>query len=206
MKLTTIQEGNTGKFFLLYVLIIMVLIAFPVKTQAQETNQEEEEEVDPWADKEFPFDDETLLKFFDANQEVSAVNRQSQERITETVEEHGLTHERFQQIYRASQLGALQDGIFSAEEIEAFNAAAPMVTNLQRENQAMVQMIVEEFDLNMQEYRAIMNEFRRDRELQQYVTHLARERAREIILEERRREAERKMEEERRQREEEGNN
>lgn len=199
------QESKTGMFFPLYVLILAVIIALPVKTHAQETNQEEEEEVDPWADKDFPFDDEILLTFFDANQEVSAINRQSQEQIIEAVEEYGLTHERFQQIFRASQMGALQDGAFSSEEIEAFNAAAPMVTNLQRENQAMVQMVVEEYDMNMQEYRSILMEFRRDRELQQYVSHLARERAREKILEERRREAERQMEEERRKQEEENN-
>lgn len=200
--------SDISKFFGLFILLAGLVITFPVAVSAQETEEEEEEEeeVDPWADKEFPFEDEVLLVFFDANQEVSAVNRQTQERIMETVEEYGLTHERFQQIARAQQIGALQDGAFSSEEVEAFNQAAPYVTNMQRENQNMMQMIVEEYDMSMQEYRAILMEFRRDRELQQYVSHLARERAREKILEERRREAERQMEEERRKREEEGNN
>ncbi len=172
---------------------------------AQEPAEEAEEEPDPWADKEFPYDDETLLKFFDVNQEVSAVNRESQERISETVEEFGLTSDRFQQISRAAQMGATQDGAFTTEELEAFNDVAPLVTSIQRETQATVQMIVEDYDMSMQEYRGILMEFRRDRDLQQYVSHLARERAREKILEERRREAERKMEEERRQQEEENN-
>lgn len=178
-----------------------MIIVLPMTSQAQETN-EEQEETDPWADKDFPYSDDVLLTFFDVNQEVSVINRQSNEQIQELVESFGLSHERFQQIFRASQMGALQNGVFSTEEIESFNAAAPAVTQQQRETQSMVQMIVEEYEMTMQEYRAILMEFRRDRDLQQYVSHLARERAREKILEERRREAERQMEEERLQREE----
>lgn len=201
--MTTIEMHvkNISKFLIALLVTAGMIMALPLASQAQETN-EEQEETDPWADKEFPYADDVLLTFFDVNQEVSAVNRQSNEQIQELVESFGLTHERFQQIFRASQMGALQDGAFSAEEIEAFNAAAPEVTQKQRETQSMVQMIVEEYDMTMQEYRAILMEFRRDRELQQYVSHLARERAREKILEERRREAERQMEEERLQREE----
>ncbi len=206
MKLVKMHTNTIGKFFMLFFIVSSLIITLPFNSMAQEPAEEAEEEADPWADKEFPYDDDTLLTFFDANQEVSAVNRESQERIAETVEEFGLTSERFQQISRAAQMGATQDGAFTTEEIEAFNDVAPLVTNIQRENQATVQMIVEDYDMSMQEYRSILMEFRRDRELQQYVTHLARERAREKILEERRREAERKMEEERRKQEEEGNN
>lgn len=188
-----------------FVLIMVTGLSFALPVMAQEPEQKEEEE-DPWADVEFPFEDDTLLNFFDANQEVSAVNRQSQELIRETVEGFGLSFERFQQISRAAQMGALQDGAFTAEEIEAFNAVAPQVTNLQRENQTMVQTLVEDYDMSMHDYRNILMEFRRDSELQQYVSHLARERAREAILKERREEAERKMEEERQRQEEEENN
>ncbi len=205
MILIKMHLNTISKFFMVFFIASSLIITLPVNTLAQEP-AEEEEETDPWADKEFPFDDETLLTFFDANQEVSAVNRESQERINETVEEFGLTSERFQQISRAAQMGATQDGAFTSEELEAFNEVAPMVTNIQRETQATVQMIVDDYDMSMQEYRNILMEFRRDRDLQQYVVHLARERAREKILEERRREAERKMEEERRKQEEEENN
>jgi len=203
MSFAKMKIFDISKYFLMLLIIMSIGIAFPVMAQEAEEKAEEE---DPWADKEFPFDDETLLSFFDANQEVSAINRQSQEQIQETVQDFGLTHERFQQISRAAQMGALQDGAFTAEEIEAFNAVAPQVTSLQRENQMMMQAVVEEYDMSMHEYRNILMEFRRDRELQQYVSHLARERAREAILEERRREAERKMEEERQRQEEEENN
>lgn len=200
MNLRKMKIYDISKYFLMFLLITGLSVAIPVVAQEAE---EKEEEEDPWADKEFPFDDETLLTFFDANQEVSAVNRQSQELIRETVEGFGIAFERFQQISRAAQMGALQDGAFTSEEIEAFNAVAPQVTSLQRENQTMVQALVEEYDMSMHDYRNILMEFRRDRKLQQYVSHLARERAREAILEERRREAERKMEEERQRQEEE---
>ncbi len=202
MKFIKMRIGAINKAFMVFFMATALLFVFPaIQALAQEGETEEAQE-DPWADKEFPFSDETLLTFFDTNQEVSAINRQSQERISETVEEFGLTHDRFQQISRAAQIGALQGGAFSAEEIDAFNSAAPQVTQIQRETQNMIQMVVDEYDFSMQEYRTILMEFRRDRDLQQYVTHLARERARERILEERRREAERKLEEERLQQEE----
>ena len=198
MNLIKMQIKTAGNFLFAFFMASVLIIALPSNSLGQEAG---EEEIDPWADKDFPFEDEVLLTFFDANQEVSAVNRQSNEQIQETVESFDLTHERFQQIFRASQMGALQDGAFTSEELEAFNAAAPQITSLQRENQEMVRMIVEEYDMSMQEYRSILMEFRRDRELQQYVSHLARERAREKILEERRREAERQMEERRQEEE-----
>jgi hypothetical protein len=195
------MQIHLGSFMTL-LLAAGLILAQPSFTQAQEVNKEaaEEEENDPWEDTDFPFEDDVLLAFFDANQEVSAVNRQSNEKMQETVESFDLTYERFQQIFRA-----LQNGAFTSEEIESFNAAAPQVTSIQRDTQEKVKTIVEEYDMSMQEYRSIMMEFRRDRERQQYVSHLARERAKEKILEERRREAERKMEEERMQQEEENN-
>ncbi len=202
MNLIRLKLGNPALYFAAFFLSAIIMISMPLNTLAQETEQEEEEEEDPWADVEFPFSDEKLLTFFDANQEVSALQRSTQERIAETTEQYGLTRERFDQIARAAQIGALQDGAFSNEEIEAFNQVAPQVTQIQREMQGMVGMIVEEHEMSMEEYRDIMNAFRQDQELREYVSHLARERAREKILEERRREAERQLEEERRQEEE----
>ncbi len=190
------------RLFLVFFIAFGLMLSFPLHSTAQEA-QEEEKEEDPWADADFPFEDEILLVFFDTNQEISALQRSTNERINETLEQFGLTRQRFDQIGRASQMGLLQDGAFSNEEIEAFNQVAPQVTEIQREMQGMVQMIVQEYDMTMNEYREILNAFRQDQELQQYVSHLARERARERILEERRQEAIRKMEEEKRQQEEE---
>ncbi len=192
---------TTTKFFAAFLVATGLLFSFPANVSAQEPEKEEEE--DPWADKDFPYEDELLLAFFDTNQEVSSLQRSTQERIVEAVEQYGLTKERFDQIGRAVQIGALQEGAFSGEEIEAFNQAAPQVTQIQREMQGMVQVIVEDHDLSMNKYRDILNSFRQDEELREYVSHLARERAREKILEERRREAKKKLEEEKRMQEEE---
>ncbi len=188
-------EYAATRFFVVFFLTMGLVLNMPMIASAQETEEKQEEE-DPWADKELPFGDEVLLTFFDANQEVSALQRSTQARINETIEQYGLTRQRFDQIGRAAQMGALEDGAFSSEEIEAFNQAAPQVTELQRDNQGMMQVIIQDNDLTMNKYREILNAFRQDQELQQYVSYLARERAREKILEERRREAERKLKEE----------
>ncbi len=195
MNLIRKRLGNQATYFTIFFLASIMVISAPVKSLAQETEEEEEEE-DPWADVEFAFEDEKLLNFFDANQEISALQRSTQARIAETTEQYGLTRERFDQIGRAAQMGALQDGAFSNDEIEAFNQVAPQVTEIQREMQGMVSVIVGDHDMSMNEYRDVMNDFRQDEQLREYVTYLARERAREKILEERRREAERKLEEE----------
>ncbi len=200
-KCMTQLTAGSARYFLALFVAVAFLFSLPAGLIAQETEEEKEE--DPWADVDFPYEDEVLLAFFDTNQEVSALQRSTNERIEETLAGFGLTRQRFDQIGRAAQMGALQDGAFSNEEIEAFNQVAPQVTEIQREMQGMVQVIVQDNDMSMQEYREILNSFRGDQELQQYVSHLARERARQKILEERRREAERKMEEERRQQEEE---
>ncbi len=210
--MTTIKQNAFAPVKGLMALLIALgmILGMPTNHYAQEIEvviegEEEEEEEDPWADVEFDFEDETLLVFFDANQEVSALQRSTQERISETTEEHGLTRERFDQIARAAQIGALQGGNFSSEEIDAFNQAAPHVTQIQREMQEMVQVIIADHEMEMDKYRDILNEFRQDQELQEYVSYLARERAREKILEERRREAkeelERKREEEKKEEE-----
>ncbi len=196
---------SSAKGLMALFIALGLILSLPAYSFAQEEAKEEEkeEEEDPWADVDFAFDDETLLSFFDANQEVSALQRKTQERISETTEDHGLTRERFDQIARAAEIGTLQDGGFSNEEIDAFNQAAPQVTQIQREMQNMVPTIVEEYDMDMGKYREILNEFRRDQQLQEYVSHLARERAREKILEERRREAKEKLEREKAEEEEE---
>lgn len=209
--MTTIKQTAfaPAKGLMALLIALGMIIGMPTDHHAQEIEVviegEEEEEEDPWADVEFDYEDETLLTFFDANQEVSALQRSTQERITETTEDHGLTRERFDQIARAAQIGALQGGNFSNEEVDAFNQAAPHVTQIQREMQEMVQVIIADHEMEMDKYREILNEFRQDQELQQYVSHLARERARQKILEERRREAkeelERKREEEKKEEE-----
>ncbi len=204
MKYPKITMSPLAKFFMVFLISMGVLVSLPATVTAQEQDPEEEE--DPWADKDFPYEDELLLTFFDTNQEISALQRSTQERIAETTEQFGLTRERFDQIGRAAQIGALQEGAFSNEEIEAFNQVAPRVTEIQREMQGMVQVIIGDNDMSMNEYRDILNSFRQDEELREYVSHLARERAREKILEERRREAKKKLEEERKQQEEEEGN
>lgn len=190
-----------SKCFFVFLIIFGFIVGMPSMTAAQEAREEQEvkeEEEDPWADVEFPFEDEKLLAFFDSNQDISALQRETNEKIAEKLGEYNLTMERFQQIGRAAQMGALQGGAFTTEETEAFNEVAPQVTNIQRDMQGMIQMVVEEHELGMAMYREILTEFRQNQLLQQYVSHLARERAIELIREERRKEAERKAEEEKR--------
>lgn len=145
----------------------------------------------------FPYEDEILLGFFDANRELSTLQRETQENIQAVIEEHGLTPERFSQIGNAARIGALDGGTFSPEEIDAFNTVAPKVTAIQREMQGLLQALISEQGLTTNQYQEILTEFRSNKDLQEYVLGLARERAMDAAREERRlqREAEAAAEE-----------
>ena len=201
MSLTKINLSAASKYFMVFFISMMLALPFSLMAQEEEQEQqeqeEEEEEEDPWADVEFPFEDEKLLAFFDANQEVSQLNRETREEMAELTQEHGLSYERFQQIAQAAQIGQMD--AFSSEEVEAFNEVAPKITEMQRNMQGTMQLIIQEHELAMEEYRNVLNEFRQDEQLREYITYLARERAREKILEERRRQAEKELEEKKQQ-------
>ena len=199
MRLTKINLSAASKYFMVFFISMMLMLPFSLMAQeeGQEQQEEEEEEEDPWADVEFQFEDEKLLAFFDANQEISQLQRDTREEMAELTQEHGLSYERFQQIAQAAQIGQMD--AFSSEEVEAFNEVAPKVTEMQRNMQGTMQLIIQEHELPMDDYREVLNEFRQDEQLREYITYLARERAREKILEERRRQAEKELEEKKQQ-------
>lgn len=196
---------HTERYLMAIFMALAIAFAFPVSLLSQEieVKVEEDDEEDPWADHEFAYEDEVLLDFFDINREISKMRQETQEEIAKVADEHGLSMERFQQIANAAQIGQLGGGNFTDEEVEAFNNVAPLVTQLQRQMQQEAQEIITEGDLSMEKYREILGSFREDTELQEYVTYLARERARQEILEERKEEARRKLEEEKKKEEEE---
>jgi hypothetical protein len=137
-----------------------------------------------------------LLSFFDTNRDLSELNKETQEKMTETTEQHGVTLERFNQIARANQIGALQGGAFTDDEVQAFIDLGPKISQIQREHQASIQEKLQERGFTPQSYQDILNEYRTDENLQAYVRDLLRERRKQEILEERRREAEEKANEE----------
>jgi hypothetical protein len=168
------------------ILFFAFALVFALPFNAFSSFDEPEEEVT------FRFSQEQLLNFFDANQEISVMQREMQQKMTETVEKYNLSMERFNQIARANQIGALTVGTFTDDEINAFNQVGPQISQIQREQQAMVGMILEEKGFTTALYQEILTDYRRDEDLQAHVRDLLRERRRQEILEERRREAEEK--------------
>ncbi len=177
------KTNKMTRTLLAALLFAFIMVASPALSYGQEQETEEPK-------KEFRFADEDLLKFYDANQELSVLQRETNERIAAVIEENGITMERFNQIARASEMGALQGGLFSEEEIAAFNTVAPAITAIQRDMQSMLQATLMEKGLTTEYYQEIMAEFRSDQELQGHVRELLRERARQAAREARQRERE----------------
>jgi hypothetical protein len=162
--------------------IFAIILAFlPFSLLATEENE-----------GQFNFSNEELLGFIDSNKEISELRKENNEKIEASVEEYNLTMERFNQIARASQIGALQGGTFSDEEVESFNAVGPIVSKHQRDMQTAMQMILEEKGLNTTKYQEIMRSYQQDQALQEHVRGLMRERAIEAAREAKRKEREEK--------------
>ncbi len=168
---------------------VFVLVA-PVNVYADNDKPKEEEE------NNFPFENEVLINFFDANRSLSELNRETQEKMAETVQEHGLTLERFNQIARANQIGALQGGSFTDEEVEAFSTVGPEISKIQKSQQQEIPARLQEYGFTTESYQEVLTEYRKDEALQSHVRELLRERRKQEILEERRREAEEKANQE----------
>jgi ADP-ribosylglycohydrolase len=183
MKTPKMTAKTIAKHFISALFAFAIVVGFSVAAHADDPPAKEPK-------IEFPFKDEALLGFFDANRELSVLQRETQEDINNVIVEHGLTPERFTQIGNAARIGALDGGAFLPEEIEAFNTVAPKVTEIQRNMQAMMQGVMAEKGLTTQLYQEILTEFRTNQDLQDYVRELARDRAIEAAREERRRQRE----------------
>jgi len=180
-------------------LLMFAFFSFiPVQSFASLDNpvvpEEEQEEVQE--EIVFPFPNEDLVRFFDTNKELSNITKTIQEKLAEAALAHNLTLERFNQIANANKIGALNGGAFTDEEVAAFVALGPEVSNIQREQQQLIQQKLEEMGFTPQSYQDILNEYRTNQDLQAHVVELLRERRKQEILEERRRAAEEKAAEE----------
>ncbi|GEM_PF-945703 len=161
----------------LVILVALFLFGINAPTKALLDDPEEKEE------SEFKYEDENLISFVEANQEISELRREINNEIEQLVEDHGLTMDRFDQIARASQIGAIDEAGYSAEEVEAFNEVAPQITQKRREMRSMTEAIIMERGLTTELYREILNDYREDSELQAYVQNLMYERARQEAIE-----------------------
>ena len=179
MNQLRITTQSFSKTFFAAVLVLTVLFAAPVNTFGQETEEPK---------KEFRFADQDLLNFYDANRELSELQKETNEKIVAAVEANGLTMDRFNQIASAARIGALDGGMYSEAEIESFNTAGPQITEIQKEMQDKVEAALLEKGLTSDYYEEIMNEFRADADLQNHVRELLRERARQAAREARERE------------------
>ncbi len=165
-------------------IILIVFFLFGINSSVYSILQEPEQK----QEAEFKYEDDDLIKFVEANQEISELRREVNNDISEIVEDAGLTMERFNQVARAAQIGALDEEAYSSEEIEAFNQVAPMVNELRNEMRNMMQAILAEKELGSELYQEILQDYRQDRELQVHVRDLLRERARERAFEKRKQE------------------
>lgn len=147
--------------------ILAVLVFAAVSVRAQEVTETPVYQPN--------FSDEELFGFFDSNQKISAIQRDGNDEINQMLGAKGLTFQRFQEISKAQETGILTS--FSETEIAAFNAIGATVSQKQIQIQEQVQAAMAEHNLSPEKYQQILDEYRSDAELQQYMKNILRERA-----------------------------
>ncbi len=186
------QPGSTLAIFLFAIVLAYITPANALSV-VDNPVQEEEEAVE---EVTFRFENEALVNFFDLNRDLSEINKETQDKMTEAALKYDLTLERFNQIASANQIGALQGGAFTDAEIDAFTNLGPEISQIQREQQQQIQQALEARGFTSATYQDILNEYRTNVDLQAHVRELLRERRKQEILEERRKAAEEKAAEE----------
>jgi hypothetical protein len=184
--ITTVKKLSSNLTLFFFAFSMFVISPAIADMKNDKPDEEKKEEIT------FRFENEVLLNFFDANRELSELNKETQERISLAAQAENLTLERFNQIVNANRIGALQGGMFTDEEVQSFVNLGPQITQIQREQQTQIQEKLQEKGFTSESYQDVLNEYRTDTNLQAHVRELLRERRKQEILEERRREAEEK--------------
>ncbi|WMJ73122.1 DUF4168 domain-containing protein [Cytophagaceae bacterium ABcell3] len=113
------------------------------------------------------FSEEEIEQFVEATEKVMPIEMAAQEKMTEIVEEEGLTVERYNEIATMQQLG--MEGQISEEEEEAFEAATARVTEIQAEAEAEIRETLNDEGLSLEEFQEIISAYHQDPELRQRV-------------------------------------
>ncbi len=114
--------------------------------------------------------DEQLQAFVNSANRVMAIHEEAEEKMVQTIEEHNLDVETFNQILQARQTEQVPEA--DPEKVEAFQKAFPEVLNEQQRVNAKIEASLQEEGLDIQTYENIMMAYQQDPEVQQRVNEL----------------------------------
>lgn len=132
----------------------------------------------PQQQQEAPdYSDEELEAFVATTEDIMKIQQKYQEKMVSAIEEEGLTAQEFQSFSQSQQSG--QETEMSEEKKESYANAMNSVVGIQQEMQQEMQTVVQEGEMEVQEYQQMSMHIQQSPELSQKVEGMMQEKAAE---------------------------
>lgn len=112
-----------------------------------------------------------LESFVKANEKVTEVQKETEEKIIQKIEEEGLTVERFNQILESRRNPDSEEEV-TPEELQSFNQAAQMIVTENQSIQGKISDVIEEEGIDLDTYQQIIVAYQQSPEVKQKVDQL----------------------------------
>lgn len=120
------------------------------------------------------FSDDELKLFIKANKKVSALQAETEQKMTKVIEDEGLTVERFNEILEL-QRDPKKRAEASPEDMNSFNNAAQVIIEENRKAEQEMAVSIESEGINLDTYKEIMVAFQQSPEVQNRIRELAQQ-------------------------------
>lgn len=146
----------------LSIALLVFLLAVPLTAAwAQEPAQQQQPSVEMRED----FSDNELKSFVRANEKVTVIQMEAEQKMIKAIEDEGLSVERFNQILE-QQRDPSRASEASAEELQSFNNAAQVILEENTRIEKEMTSSIEEQGIDIETYKQIMIAYQQSPEVQ----------------------------------------
>ena len=131
-----------------------------------------QEPTQPTVEVREDFSDKELKLFIKANEKVTAIQAETEEKMTKVIEDEGLTVERFNEILEMQRDPAKRTET-PPEELTSFNNAAQVIIKENQKIEQQMAVSIEKEGINLDTYKEIMVAYQQSPKVQSRVNELA---------------------------------
>ena len=151
---------------------ICFLPAAAAWAQEQETEQEQPAPTSqPSIEMREDFSDNELKSFVKANEKVTVIQMEAEQKMINAIEDEGLSVKRFNEILE-QQRDPSRGGETSAEELQSFNAAAQLILDENARIEKQMTTSIEEEGIDIETYKQIMLAYQQNPDVQNRVNKM----------------------------------
>ena len=136
--------------------------------QAGQTEQQALPPGHPSIEMREDFSDNELKSFVKANERVTVIQLEAEQKMIQAIEDEGLSVERFNEILE-QQRDPTRGGDTSAEELQSFNKAAQMILDENARIEQQMTSSIEEEGIDIETYKQIMLAYQQSPQVQDRV-------------------------------------